>query len=78
MNSNNQPLIYMLSSIYNLLPVKLDDTNYITWLFQMENMVKSLGLEGYIDGSYSSPPQFLVTDGSMNAGVTREFQMGKE
>ncbi|PRQ56554.1 putative RNA-directed DNA polymerase [Rosa chinensis] len=64
----------MLSSIYNLLPVKLDNSNYLTWSFQMHNMLKSLGLEGYIDGSYSCPPQFLVTDCSVDAGVTRKFQ----
>jgi hypothetical protein len=33
------------------MTVKLDDTNYLTWHFQMKILLESHGILGFVDGS---------------------------
>ncbi|CAL2232279.1 unnamed protein product [Prunus armeniaca] len=60
------PISSLISSVGNTVSVKLDDTNYVTWNFQMELLLRGNGILGFVDGSFKCRPQFLVTeDGSV-------------
>ncbi|XP_061996031.1 uncharacterized protein LOC133714035 [Rosa rugosa] len=64
----------LLSSMQNLITLRLDHNNYIPWFFQMESLLQSLDLKGYTDGTCPYSPQFLITNDGITAEVTREFK----
>ena len=41
--------------------MKLDDTNYLTWHFQMQLLLEGPGIMGFVDGSTPCPPRFLAS-----------------
>ncbi|KAI3935864.1 hypothetical protein MKW92_042353 [Papaver armeniacum] len=45
--------------ITQLISLKLDDTNFLIWKNQMEPILISTDLIGYVDGSITSPPEFI-------------------
>ncbi|CAB4283298.1 unnamed protein product [Prunus armeniaca] len=59
-------LVIPHSSIASLVPmvsnvhVKLDDTNYLQWHFQMNLLLECHGILGFVIGSHPCPPQFVV------------------
>ncbi|KAI5332748.1 hypothetical protein L3X38_022877 [Prunus dulcis] len=63
-------LVIPYSSIVSLVPmvsnvhVKLDDTNYLPWHFQMNLMLECHGILGFVTGSHPCPPQFVVGSNS--------------
>lgn len=38
-----------------VLPIKLDGTNYISWSFHLKNFVEGKGLPEYLGGTNSQP-----------------------
>ncbi|XP_040374246.1 uncharacterized protein LOC112197330 isoform X1 [Rosa chinensis] len=64
----------------NFMSVRLDETNYPTWVFQMQHHLRGHGLLKFVDGSHPCPPQFLVADdGSLkNNSVAREKWMEED
>ncbi|CAB4313812.1 unnamed protein product [Prunus armeniaca] len=60
-------LVIPHSSIASLVPmvsnvhVKLDDTNYLQWHFQMNLLLECHGILGFVIGSHPCPPQFVVS-----------------
>ena len=38
-----------------VLPIKLDGTNYMSWSFHLKNFVEGKGLLGYLDGTNPQP-----------------------
>lgn len=48
------------------ISAKLDDSNYLVWRMQMQNIIIANGLEGYIDGSSLCLSQFVGPDSSPN------------
>ncbi|CAN6726899.1 unnamed protein product [Malus baccata var. baccata] len=78
------PITALISSISILVNVKLDDSNYLNWHFQIQLLLESNGIMGFVDGSHPCPPQFSDQSGasgmnsSSNASVaTDEFMIWK-
>ena len=44
-----------------VLPSKLDGTNYMRWSFHLKNSIKGKGLLGYLDGSNHQPADNTAT-----------------
>ncbi|KAA8542498.1 hypothetical protein F0562_023650 [Nyssa sinensis] len=57
--SQPQPPIYLLSNICNLITVRLDSTNYVSWKFQFTSILKAHSLIEFVDGSLECPKVFL-------------------
>ena len=62
--SNNLPPLvtipsFSFSSMNQPLIVKLDNGNYLIWKNQLLNVIIANGLNDFIGGSWSCPPQFL-------------------
>uniref|UniRef100_A0A9I9E793 Retrotransposon Copia-like N-terminal domain-containing protein n=1 Tax=Cucumis melo TaxID=3656 RepID=A0A9I9E793_CUCME len=51
--------LFLLSNICNLVPLRLDSTNYVLWKYQVSFILKSHSLFGHIDDSLPCPPKFL-------------------
>ncbi|KAL3597125.1 hypothetical protein D5086_008762 [Populus alba] len=52
--------------------VKLDYSNYLNWNFQMQLLLESNGIMGYVDGSTHCPPQLSST--TCESGTTTSSQ----
>ncbi|XP_070673164.1 uncharacterized protein [Malus domestica] len=48
----------LISSVSTSVAMKLDDTNYLTWHFQMQLLLEGFGIMGFVDGSTPCPPRF--------------------
>jgi hypothetical protein len=62
------PITTLISSIPTSVNVKLDDSNYLNWNFQMQLLLESNGIMGYVYGSTHCPPQLSST--SYESGIT--------
>jgi len=51
------PITALISSISTSVNVKLDDSNYPNWKFQLQLLLESNGIMGYVDGLLPYPPQ---------------------
>ncbi|KAM2985709.1 hypothetical protein FF2_006077 [Malus domestica] len=49
------PITALVSSISTSVNVKLDDSNYLTWHFQMQLLLESNGILGFVDGTHPCP-----------------------
>ncbi|KAM5557180.1 hypothetical protein ABKV19_024524 [Rosa sericea] len=59
----------------NTVSVRLDETNYPAWVFQMQHHLRGHGLLKFVDGSHPCPPQFLIgNDGSLTTDNTRAYE----
>ena len=47
------PFAGLISTISTAVNVKLDDSNYLNWHFQMQLLLESNGIIGFMDGSHS-------------------------
>ena len=65
-HSNTTPMI-LLSTITNLFSVKLDQTNYMLWKFQITSTLKAYKLLDVVDGSYPCPEMYIR---DTNSGTT--------
>ncbi|KAB2615109.1 hypothetical protein D8674_021697 [Pyrus ussuriensis x Pyrus communis] len=52
------PISSLIPSVGNTVTVKLDDSNYVTWNFQMDLLLEGNGIIGFVDGSISCPKKF--------------------
>lgn len=52
----------MLSNIGSLISIKPDNHNYLLWKSQFLAVLRAYGLIGFIDGTISPPPKFLIDD----------------
>ncbi|KAM1049960.1 hypothetical protein TB2_031292 [Malus domestica] len=52
------PITGLLSTVSTSVTVKLDDSNYLTWSFQVRLLLESHGIMGFINGSRKCPPRF--------------------
>jgi hypothetical protein len=52
------PITSLLPAISIAITVKLDDTNYLVWQFQMKILLESHGILGFVDGSKKCPIRF--------------------
>ncbi|PRQ49208.1 putative RNA-directed DNA polymerase [Rosa chinensis] len=68
------------TQVCNTISVRLDETNYPTWVFHMQHHLRGHGLLKFVDGSHPCPSQFLVEDdGSLtNNSAAREKWMEQD
>ncbi|XP_068319588.1 uncharacterized protein [Pyrus communis] len=57
------PITVLVSSISTSVSVKLDDSNYLNWHFQLKLLLESNGILGFVDGSHPCPAQFISQSG---------------
>ena len=57
------PITNLISTISTSVNVKLDDSNYLNWHFQMQLLLESNGIFGFVDGTHPCPP-FATTEES--------------
>ena len=49
------PIANLVSSISASVNVKLDESNYLNWNFQIQLLLESNGIFGFVDGSHPCP-----------------------
>ena len=67
------PITGLISSVSSSVSVKLNDSNYLQWHFQMQLMREGYGIMGFVDGSTCCPPQYLSpssSDSEVSSGGT--------
>ncbi|CAB4293719.1 unnamed protein product [Prunus armeniaca] len=69
------PISSLIPSVGNNVTVKLDDTNYVTWNFQMELLLSGHGILGFVDVSTPCPDQFTGADA--NHTISDAYQVWK-
>ena len=52
------PITSLLPPISTAITMKLDDTNYVIWKFQMKILLESHGILGFVDGTRKCPSRF--------------------
>ncbi|KAM1564853.1 hypothetical protein ACFX10_039076 [Malus domestica] len=52
------PITSLIFTVPTSVTVKLDDSNYLTWHFQMQLLLEGHGIMGFLDGSSPCPTQF--------------------
>jgi hypothetical protein len=62
------PITALIPSISTSVNVKLDDSNYLNWNFQLQLLLESNGIMGYVDGLLLCPPQH--DSNSDESGIT--------
>ncbi|CAN6717359.1 unnamed protein product [Malus baccata var. baccata] len=55
------PIMGLISSISTSVSLKLDETNYLQWHFQMQLMLEGHEIIGFVDGTNMCPSQFPST-----------------
>ncbi|KAI5314505.1 hypothetical protein L3X38_043681 [Prunus dulcis] len=74
-------LVIPHSSIASLVPmvsnvhVKLDDTTYLQWHFQMNLLLECHGILGFVTCSHPCPPQFVVGSNSEEIEAYKAWQL---
>jgi hypothetical protein len=58
--SSSSTLAFSMPNIAHLCQSKLDDSNYLGWVFQFEPILKSHELMGIVDGFEPCPPNFIL------------------
>ncbi|XP_070677964.1 uncharacterized protein [Malus domestica] len=62
------PITGLISSVSTSMTVKLDDTNYLQWHFQMKLMLEGYGIMDFVNGTNPCPSQFM-SPSSCDSGV---------
>ena len=57
---------------YDVIPVKFNGQNYMSWSFHLKNFVEGQGLFGYLDGSITKPQITSATDSKSLATWSKE------
>ncbi|CAN6721051.1 unnamed protein product [Malus baccata var. baccata] len=52
------PITSLISTVSTSVTVKLDETNYLVWHFQMQLLLEGHGILGFVDGSNPCPIRF--------------------
>lgn len=63
----------LISTVSTSMTVKLDESNYLTWNFQVQLMLEGYGIMGFVDGSMPCPPRFFTaasSDSEINYGTS--------
>jgi hypothetical protein len=57
--STTQTPMILLSNISNLVSVKLNQSNYVLWKYQITSILKAYFVLGFVDGTHQCPPSFF-------------------
>ncbi|KAM1351501.1 hypothetical protein ACFXTH_005260 [Malus domestica] len=52
------PISSLIPSVGNTVTVKLDDSNYVTWNFQISLLLEGNGIMGFLDGTIPCPQKY--------------------
>ncbi|CAN6724702.1 unnamed protein product [Malus baccata var. baccata] len=52
------PITSLVSTVSTSVTVKIDDSNYLTWSFQIKLLFESHGIMGFVNGSRKCPSRF--------------------
>ncbi|KAM1094495.1 hypothetical protein ACFX15_009135 [Malus domestica] len=56
------PISSLIPSVGNTVTVKLDDSNYVTWNFQMDLLLEGNGIIGFVDGTIPCLDKYQDSD----------------
>ncbi|KAM2049345.1 hypothetical protein ACFX1T_007770 [Malus domestica] len=56
------PISSLIPSVGNTVIVNLDDSNYVTWNFQMELLLDGNGILGFVNGYISYPNKYVDSE----------------
>jgi len=70
------PITSLLPMVSTAVTVKLDDTNYLIWNFQMQIRLESHGILGFVDGPRKCPNRFDA-DSDLEGVKTDDHQIWK-
>jgi hypothetical protein len=70
------PITCLLPTVSTTVTVKLDDTNYLIWHFQMQILLEIHGILGFVDGSRKCPSRFYK-DSDLEGVETDDHQVWK-
>ncbi|XP_062005893.1 uncharacterized protein LOC133723077 isoform X1 [Rosa rugosa] len=74
MDTNTMLQNCLLSNFYNLITVQLDDSNYVTWKFLVETLLKGCGLMRYVDGSVPCPSErVIMEENGVASDIEKEY-----
>ncbi|KAM1804715.1 hypothetical protein ACFX12_030548 [Malus domestica] len=76
------PISSLIPSVRNTVTVKLDDSNYVTWNFQISLLLEGNGIMGFIDGAIPCPQKYneLESDDELivnNSSLTNAYKVWK-
>ncbi|CAN6719015.1 unnamed protein product [Malus baccata var. baccata] len=57
------PITALISTLSTFVNVKLDDSHYFNWHFQMQLLLENNGIMGFVDGSTPYPTRFAPNSG---------------
>ncbi|PRQ50702.1 putative RNA-directed DNA polymerase [Rosa chinensis] len=67
--------ISLLANLSGIISVKLDDSNYPTWHFQMYSLLRGHGLLKFVDGTHPCPSQYSMSDdGHLSQNSPKEYE----
>jgi hypothetical protein len=69
--SSSSALAFSMPSISHLCQSKLDDSNYLGWVFQFEPILKTNGLMGIVNGSEPCPPKLIPASDKTQSEVLK-------
>uniref|UniRef100_A0A2N9J6U8 Uncharacterized protein n=1 Tax=Fagus sylvatica TaxID=28930 RepID=A0A2N9J6U8_FAGSY len=75
LTTSQTPMI-LLSNISNLVSVKLDQSNYVLWKYQITSILKAYSVLGFVDGSQQCPPQLSTKNEALSLVVRQTTAHG--
>ncbi|KAM0984537.1 hypothetical protein TB1_011328 [Malus domestica] len=70
------PITNLIPTVSTSVTVKLDDTNYLVWHYQIQLLLESHGILGFVDGSRQCPTRF-VDNPNLEGVETEAYQIWK-
>ncbi|KAM1257491.1 hypothetical protein TB2_031023 [Malus domestica] len=70
------PITNLITNVSNSVTVKLDDTNYLVWNYQIRLLLESHGIFDFVVGTHPCPTRFK-DDSDVEGVETEEFQIWK-
>ncbi|XP_068344266.1 uncharacterized protein [Pyrus communis] len=64
------PITSLISTISTSVNVKLDESNYLNWHFQMQLLLEGHGIMGFVDGSHVCPPRYVTCADTSESSAT--------
>ena len=59
----DESLRMVISPLSQLITMRVEDDNFLMWKYQIENVIRGYGLEGFLFGTKQVPPK-MVTNGT--------------
>ena len=60
LTTTDESLRMVRSPLSQLIMIRLEDDNFLMWKYQIENVVRGYGLEGFLFGTEQVPPKMVI------------------